>query len=71
MKCWSCKSEIDVGDKIGYRDTCPKCGAYLHCCVNCRFFSWGRYNLCSETSADGILDKEGPNFCEYFKVKEG
>jgi len=70
MKCWSCKSEIDVGDKIGYRDTCPKCGTYLHVCVNCRFYSPGRYNECLEPSAERILDKETINLCEYFKAKE-
>jgi len=45
---------------------CPNCGAYLHSCVNCKFYSPGSHNDCREPQADLVSDKKSSNFCEYF-----
>lgn len=69
MSCFSCKKEISLDTKPGFREECPHCGADLHSCVNCGFYDQSAYNECRESSADRVLEKERANFCEYFKVK--
>ncbi len=46
---------------------CPACDAATHVCRNCRFFAPGRSNDCMEPVAERVIDKERPNFCDYFE----
>jgi hypothetical protein len=68
MNCWHCSTKIEVvtGDRIGFRDECPKCGRALHSCRNCGFYDPSYNNSCRETIAERVVDKERFNFCEYF-----
>lgn len=52
--------------KVGFRESCQKCLADLHCCKNCQFYSTNSYNECSEPSAERVVDKEKFNRCDYF-----
>jgi len=64
--CYSCRKEIAIERKVGRAETCPSCGADLHVCLNCRFYSPGAYNDCAEPQAERVVDKHRSNFCDYF-----
>ncbi len=67
MKCYHCGLEIQIEGKVGRQDTCEKCGSYLHCCLNCRFYDPVAYHECREPQAEWVKDKESGNFCDYFQ----
>ena len=70
MNCHHCGREIAGKQKIGRQETCPKCGSYLHCCLNCRFYDTAAYHQCRETQAEWVSEKGAANFCEYFEPSE-
>lgn len=63
--CHSCGEVIN--DTVGVRDTCPKCHAYLHCCMNCRLYSPSSHNHCLSPTTEYVGDVAGANFCEEFE----
>jgi hypothetical protein len=67
LDCYQCGFEVEVKEKIGRQTTCSKCGRYLHCCLNCRFYSTTTYHQCCETQAEWVSDKQAANFCDYFE----
>jgi len=68
--CARCGKEIEKTENISRSSTCPSCGAWLHSCINCTFYSPGRHNDCREPQAEYVSDKRASNFCEYFKCRE-
>lgn len=64
-KCWKCGKEID--SEIYRNSECPSCGADLHVCRGCGFYSPGSHNSCRESQADSVGDKERSNFCDWFR----
>ncbi len=70
FKCYKCNEELAFDVKIGRRDMCPNCYAYLHCCKNCQFWDPSVHNECLENRAEFIRDREEGNFCLYFTFKE-
>jgi hypothetical protein len=69
-KCYKCGEELEFDVKIGRRDVCPNCHAYLHCCFNCQFWNPGVHNQCTENRAEFIRDRAEGNFCLYFTFKK-
>jgi hypothetical protein len=69
--CFQCKTEWLDRETPGFSAMCEKCGSYLHCCRNCRFYSPGMNNDCRETQAEPVRDKEKFNRCEWFQFSEG
>ncbi len=69
-RCYKCQEPLEFKVKIGRRDMCPNCYAYLHCCKNCRFWDPAVHNECLENRAEFIRDREEGNFCLYFTFKE-
>jgi hypothetical protein len=65
-RCAACSAEI-ASEAIGVRDVCPSCQAYLHSCRNCDFYAPGASRDCREPSAELVADKEGGNFCDFFR----
>jgi hypothetical protein len=63
--CHRCGTAYD--DKVGFRDTCPKCLAYLHCCLNCRLYSPSASNHCLSRTTEPVSDTAAANFCEEFE----
>jgi hypothetical protein len=55
-------------ERVGARDVCEWCQAYLHCCRNCDFHEPGAHNDCREPSAELVADKELGNFCDFFRL---
>lgn len=67
--CRKCGKKIELSQI--YRTTvCPNCGADLHSCINCRFYSPDSHYGCSETIDELVKDKERANFCDYFSVNK-
>ena len=56
MTCAACGALIELPEKVGFRDTCSSCEAWLHSCVNCDF--WVN-ELCTEPSAEKVRDRAG------------
>jgi len=54
----------------GVKEVCQKCNAYLHCCLNCRWYTPGKPNDCMIPNTEKIANREGPNFCDDFEMKE-
>jgi hypothetical protein len=68
-RCARCGAAVKSSIPIGRSSTCPTCNAYLHSCINCKFYSPGRHNDCAEPQADLVPDKRGANFCDYFVIR--
>lgn len=71
MDCWKCgqRLELSASGKISVRQTCEKCHAWLHCCVNCKNYQPGLSNDCKIPGTDPIRDREAGNFCDEFVLK--
>jgi len=65
--CHRCGAEVTL-DRVGARDVCERCNAYLHCCRNCEFYEVGVHNDCREPNSEVVADKEEGNFCDYFRL---
>ena len=63
--CHQCGATIT--DAVRFRDTCPSCQAYLHCCLNCRLYSPGAHNHCLSPTTEHVGDVAAANFCEEFE----
>src|SRR5438552_11230288 len=73
MKCWKCGEPIELppAERVGQRDTCPRCNADLHSCRNCDFYDPSKNNQCSEPQAEWVRDKEAANYCDYYRPNAG
>ncbi len=69
--CFNCGTEYSFQDRVGRRDTCPKCDADLHCCRNCRLYAPSAHNQCNEPQAEWVRDKDRANYCDYFEPLSG
>lgn len=72
MHCFACNATIDLaaGERVGFRDECPACGADLHVCCNCSFHDRSAYNECRESSAERVSVRDRANRCDYFTPGE-
>jgi hypothetical protein len=68
MRCAACQTAIPLasGERLGFRDACPRCGADLHACRQCAHHDPGAYNACREPQAERIADRERANRCDWF-----
>jgi len=66
--CRHCGTAITLGEPIGREATCESCGRDLRSCRQCRHFDPRYHNQCRETEADLVVDKDRPNFCEFFTL---
>lgn len=69
MNCWKCgKPLLDLPKKVPFRATCDHCGAWLHCCRNCKNYQPGLPNDCKIPGTEYVPDREAGNFCEEFEI---
>jgi len=66
VNCWKCGRQVEIKERIGFREHCPECDRALHACLNCGFYDTAYNNQCRETQAERVVDKERFNFCEFF-----
>jgi len=70
-RCHACGKTLSLERKAGRSEMCEHCGADLHVCLNCAFYSPGAYNECREPQAERVVDKKRSNFCDYFSFADG
>ncbi len=73
MRCFACNAEIPLaaGERVGFRASCPGCGADLHVCRNCAHHDPSAYNECREPNAERVGERERANRCDYFAPGAG
>jgi hypothetical protein len=71
MNCFHCGAQIEVQERVGFRDSCPKCDRPAHACRNCEHYDPAYHNQCRETQAERVVEKDRANFCEYFAARKG
>ena len=69
--CHACGEpwESAPGSQPGKDETCVKCAADMHCCLNCRIFDPAAYQ-CTSRTTEPIRDKDRRNRCEEFQMGE-
>jgi hypothetical protein len=70
-RCHRCKAPWEsVMRQPGVKEICENCSAYVHCCLNCRFYNPAMSKACATPTADLVVDKEGLNFCDEFEFAD-
>ena len=70
LACHKCGKTRETG-KTEFRAVC-ECGAYLHCCLNCRHYDSVAWHECRcSATAEYCSDKEKANLCEEFEFIRG
>lgn len=69
--CHKCGKAWEGVGRVEFRALCA-CGAYLHCCLNCRHYDPGAYHECrASATTEFVSDKEKGNLCEEFDFARG
>jgi hypothetical protein len=72
LVCWKCGTSLaDYTLPLRRLEECRKCGAELHVCKMCEWYSIAVAKHCREPIAEEVKDKERANFCDYFKPRSG
>src|SRR5262245_38638410 len=72
LVCWKCGASLaDYTLPLRRLEECRKCGAELHVCKMCEWYSIAVAKHCREPIAEEVKDKERANFCDYFKPRPG
>lgn len=71
--CYHCGTLWDgpPGTQPGRGETCSKCGADLHCCLNCKLYDPSASHECRSRTTDRVKDKDKRNFCDEFEFSGG
>jgi hypothetical protein len=70
LVCWKCGASLaELPLPLSREAECPKCRAWLHCCRLCQFHNPRLTSQCDEERAEEVRDKEGANFCDWFKPR--
>lgn len=72
LVCWKCGASLAALPLPLSREAeCSKCRAYQHCCRLCQFYNKNVTSQCDEERAEEVRDKEGANFCDWYKPRPG
>ena len=72
LTCWNCDASLaDLPRPITRHMHCPQCFEDLHCCRLCRHFLDNATNPCDDERAEPPVNKEGANFCDFFRPRMG
>jgi hypothetical protein len=72
LVCWKCGASLaDLTLPLRRLEECRSCGAELHVCKLCEWYSVTVAKQCREPIAEEVKDKERANFCDYFKPRPG
>lgn len=55
---------------VGFKAICEGCGAWLHCCLQCRLYDSGA-RRCRSSTTDPVRDRYTMNFCDEFSAGDG
>ena len=68
LVCWKCGASLAALPlPLGREAVCPACRAWLHACRLCQFYDPRLSSKCREDRAEEVRDREGANFCDWFK----
>jgi len=65
-RCPKCDAEWDGPERIGVREECPECAAFIHTCVNCLRFDPAT-GACTLPDTEPVREPRAANFCESFE----
>ena len=68
--CYSCGAELPERQRVPFKELCPKCDAFLHCCRNCRLYAPTAHNHCLSSTTEHVPDVERGNYCEEFEFRQ-
>jgi len=68
--CHACGAIWEEKHEPGVRDLCLRCGADMHCCLNCRIYDPRKSRRCASMTADPPSDKEAANSCDEFQLAD-
>lgn len=68
IMCWKCGTVLDFAPPVSRSQECPSCGAYVRCCLNCKFYEKGAPYDCRESIEEPVRDKESSCFCAWFSL---
>ncbi len=68
--CHACGTawEGPPGSQPGRNETCGRCGADLHACLNCRLYDPSVNNQCRSRTTELVGIKDKRNFCDEFEM---
>jgi hypothetical protein len=70
LVCWRCGTPLHgLILPLSRRETCRACGAEIHVCRMCAFYDPRITGGCREDRAEEVSEKEGANFCDWFKPR--
>lgn len=70
-RCHRCGTPWESEKKQpGPKEFCESCSAYLHCCMNCRYYEPGAHNDCYIGTTEWVGDKAGANYCDEFEFAD-
>ena len=68
--CFACGAKVTNRDRVPFKELCPECEAFLHCCKNCRLYSPDVHNHCLSNTTEFVPDRERGNYCDEFHFRE-
>lgn len=68
--CHQCGWEWPRHDQPGRSESCERCGADLHVCLNCVSYDPRAAWQCRDRRAEPVAEKHVANFCEYFEFAQ-
>ena len=72
LVCWKCGASLaDLALPLRRLEECAKCRAQLHVCRMCREYDPRVTGACREQNAEEVRNKEGANFCDFFRPRPG
>ncbi|MFH1368084.1 MAG: hypothetical protein ABII64_03035 [Elusimicrobiota bacterium] len=69
-RCHKCGAEWTGLSQPGAKESCAKCSADLHACLNCRFYNPHKPQECAVDVLETVRDKERFNFCDEFQFAD-
>ena len=68
--CYQCGTELPERQRVPFKELCPHCDAFLHCCRNCRLNSPDAHNHCLSRTTEYVADVERGNYCDEFDFRQ-
>ncbi|MFC1350463.1 MAG: hypothetical protein G8D60_14015 [gamma proteobacterium symbiont of Phacoides pectinatus] len=65
-KCWNCGAGLGAHD-YGRETNCLGCAKPTRVCRNCRWYDPAATDQCREPTAEPVMHKERPTYCEHFE----
>jgi len=69
-QCYQCGWEWKKPHQPAFRELCPRCDSFLHCCKNCSLYDRTVHHQCKSPTVEPIADKEKGNFCDEYRFLE-